>query len=100
MRKSLTALAAVAAIMLASGVKAEDWPTRPLTMVNPFAAGGPNDVGARLFAQPMGEILGPSIVIENVGGPGGMGAPGPGAKTPPPPHPLLHGPAPPHAPTP
>src|SRR5260370_21979594 len=83
MRKSLTALAAVAAIMLASGVKAEDWPTRPLTMVNPFAAGGPNDVVARLFAQRMGEILGQSIVIENVGGAGGMSGADLVAKTPP-----------------
>jgi tripartite-type tricarboxylate transporter receptor subunit TctC len=83
MRKGLTALAAVAAIMLASGVKAEDWPTRPLTMVNPFAAGGPNDVVARLFAQRMGEILGQSIVIENVGGAGGMSGADRVAKAPP-----------------
>jgi tripartite-type tricarboxylate transporter receptor subunit TctC len=41
-------------------------------MINPFAAGGPNDVLARLFAQRMGEILGQSIIIENVGGAGGM----------------------------
>src|ERR1700712_739871 len=59
-------------ISLTSGLKAEDWPARPLTMINPFAAGGPNDVLARLFAQRMGEILGQSIVIENVGGAGGM----------------------------
>jgi tripartite-type tricarboxylate transporter receptor subunit TctC len=41
-------------------------------MINPFAAGGPNDVLARLFAQRMGEILGQPIVIENIGGAGGM----------------------------
>jgi tripartite-type tricarboxylate transporter receptor subunit TctC len=41
-------------------------------MVNPFAAGGPNDVLARLFAQRMGEILGQSVIIENIGGAGGM----------------------------
>jgi tripartite-type tricarboxylate transporter receptor subunit TctC len=41
-------------------------------MINPFAAGGPNDVPARLFAQRMGEILGQSVIIENVGGAGGM----------------------------
>jgi tripartite-type tricarboxylate transporter receptor subunit TctC len=72
MRKAVIALAAVASLALASGVKAEDWPTRPLTMINPFAAGGPNDVVARLFGQRMGEILGQPIVIENVGGAGGM----------------------------
>jgi tripartite-type tricarboxylate transporter receptor subunit TctC len=41
-------------------------------MINPFAAGGPNDVLARLFAQRMGEILGQPIVLENIGGAGGM----------------------------
>ena len=45
---------------------------RTLTMVNPFAPGGPNDVPARLFAQRMGEILGQSVIVENVGGAGGM----------------------------
>src|SRR5258708_22148045 len=91
MRKSLTALPAVAAIMLASGVKAEDWPTRPLTMVNPFAAGGPNDVVARLFAQRMGEILGQSIVIEKVRGAGGMRGADRGAEDPPHGHTFLQG---------
>jgi tripartite-type tricarboxylate transporter receptor subunit TctC len=41
-------------------------------MINPFAPGGPNDVPARLFAQRMGEILGQSVIVENVGGAGGM----------------------------
>jgi tripartite-type tricarboxylate transporter receptor subunit TctC len=72
MRKAVTALLAIAALAAATGVKAEEWPTRPLTMVNPFAAGGPNDVVARLFAQRMGEVLGQPIIVENVGGAGGM----------------------------
>ena len=72
MWKSVTALAAVASLALATGVKAEEWPTRPVTMINPFAAGGPNDVLARLFAQRMGEILAQPIVLENIGGAGGM----------------------------
>jgi tripartite-type tricarboxylate transporter receptor subunit TctC len=55
-----------------SPVHAQDWPTRALTMINPFAPGGPNDVPARLFAQRMGEILGQSVIVENVGGAGGM----------------------------
>lgn len=64
----------LAAVLLtpATSAQAQDWPTRPLTMINPFAAGGPNDVLARLFAQRMGELLGQPIVIENVGGAGGM----------------------------
>jgi tripartite-type tricarboxylate transporter receptor subunit TctC len=41
-------------------------------MINPFAAGGPNDVVARLFAQRMGEVLGQPVIVENVGGAGGM----------------------------
>jgi tripartite-type tricarboxylate transporter receptor subunit TctC len=72
MSKIISALFAVAALALPGAVSAEEWPTRPLTMINPFAAGGPNDVVARLFAQRMGEILGQSIVIENIGGAGGM----------------------------
>jgi tripartite-type tricarboxylate transporter receptor subunit TctC len=72
MWKAVSALVAVVSISLASGLKAEDWPARSLTMINPFAAGGPNDVLARLFAQRMGEILGQSIIIENIGGAGGM----------------------------
>jgi tripartite-type tricarboxylate transporter receptor subunit TctC len=71
-RKTVCALAAVATLGFATGVEAQEWPTRPLTMINPFAAGGPNDVLARVFAQRMGEILGQPIVIENVGGAGGM----------------------------
>jgi tripartite-type tricarboxylate transporter receptor subunit TctC len=83
MRKTLIALAAAAPLLLASAAHAEDWPTRPLTMINPFAAGGPNDVVARLFAQRMGEILGQSIVIENIGGAGGMSGADRVAKAPP-----------------
>jgi tripartite-type tricarboxylate transporter receptor subunit TctC len=72
MWKAVTALLAIASLAFATSVRAEDWPTHSLTMINPFAAGGPNDVMARLFAQRMGEILGQPIVVENVGGAGGM----------------------------
>ena len=72
MRKNFSALVVMASLALATGVKAEDWPARSLTMINPFAAGGPNDVVARLFAQRMGEILGQPVIVENVGGAGGM----------------------------
>jgi tripartite-type tricarboxylate transporter receptor subunit TctC len=72
MWKSVTALLAIAVLASATSVRAEDWPTHSLTMINPFAAGGPNDVMARLFAQRMGEILGQPIIVENVGGAGGM----------------------------
>jgi tripartite-type tricarboxylate transporter receptor subunit TctC len=51
---------------------AQDFPTRTMTMIIPFAAGGPTDLLGRLIAQRMGEILGQTIVVENVGGAGGM----------------------------
>jgi tripartite-type tricarboxylate transporter receptor subunit TctC len=46
-------VAALVAAQLAfgTGASAEEWPARTITMINPFAAGGPNDVLARLFAQ-------------------------------------------------
>jgi tripartite-type tricarboxylate transporter receptor subunit TctC len=51
---------------------AQDWPTRPITLVVPFAAGGAVDVVARIIAPPLGDALGQQIVIENIGGAGGM----------------------------
>lgn len=51
---------------------AQDWPTRPVTMVVPFAAGGTTDVLGRIMALRMGEILAQPVAIENVGGAGGM----------------------------
>jgi tripartite-type tricarboxylate transporter receptor subunit TctC len=72
MWKVVAALLTLASLAATTDVKAQEWPKRPLTMINPFAAGGPNDVLARLFAQRMGEILGQPIIIENVGGAGGM----------------------------
>jgi tripartite-type tricarboxylate transporter receptor subunit TctC len=72
MWKGVTALVTLASLAATTDVEAQQWPTRPLTMINPFAAGGPSDVLARLFAHRMGEILGQSIIIENVGGAGGM----------------------------
>ncbi len=62
--------------MLCAGVvtaaNAEDYPSRPITMVIPFAAGGPTDVLGRLVADRMGQLLGQQVVVENVGGAGGM----------------------------
>ena len=52
----------------------QSWPTRPVTMVVPFAAGGPMDTVGRILAPRLGEVLGQQVVIENVGGAGGMPA--------------------------
>ena len=51
---------------------AENWPARPLTMVVPFAAGGGTDVLGRILGRRISEILGQQVIIENVGGAGGM----------------------------
>ena len=71
MKKMLFA-AAFAALAFVAPAGAEDFPTRPVTMVIPFAAGGPQDTIGRIVAQRMGELLGQPVVIENVGGAGGM----------------------------
>ena len=59
-------------LVCASGAFAQDWPTRPLTLVVPYAAGGSVDGNGRTMAQRIGEILGQQVVVENVGGAGGM----------------------------
>jgi tripartite-type tricarboxylate transporter receptor subunit TctC len=51
---------------------AQDWPSRPLTMVVPFAAGGGTDVLGRIVGRRLSEVLGQQVIIENVGGAGGM----------------------------
>ena len=70
MRRMIAAAATV--IALGGHAAAQDWPTRPITLIVPFAAGGGIDVSARIQAQRMGELLGQSIVIENVGAAAGM----------------------------
>jgi tripartite-type tricarboxylate transporter receptor subunit TctC len=61
-----------ALVALTAPVAAQDaYPTRPITMVVPFAAGGASDVIARLIAEQMGHALGQRLVIENVVGAGG-----------------------------
>ncbi len=71
MRKLATMVAAVLA-MLARPAAAQDWPARPITLGVPYAAGGPNDTIARVLSGRLAEILNGQIIIENVGGAGGM----------------------------
>jgi tripartite-type tricarboxylate transporter receptor subunit TctC len=58
--------------VLAGLAHAENWPTRTITMVIPFAAGGPTDVVGRIMAARLSEILNQQVIVENVGGAGGM----------------------------
>jgi tripartite-type tricarboxylate transporter receptor subunit TctC len=67
-----TMIVAGVLLAVANPGAAQNFPTKPITMVIPFAAGGPTDVLGRVFGQRMGEILGQQIVIENVGGAGGQ----------------------------
>jgi tripartite-type tricarboxylate transporter receptor subunit TctC len=66
-------LAALAVLATTSApAAAQSWPERPLNMVIPFAAGGAVDVMGRILAARLTEILGQRVIIENVGGAGGM----------------------------
>jgi tripartite-type tricarboxylate transporter receptor subunit TctC len=72
-RRRFLHLAAVAAAMvvIAHNANAQAYPTRPLTLVVPFAPGGPSDVAGRIIAQGLSEVLGQQVVVENTGGAGG-----------------------------
>jgi tripartite-type tricarboxylate transporter receptor subunit TctC len=64
-------LAAALSLALLGFAQAQDYPTRPITLVVPYAAGGGNDVMARIVTEKMSRSLGQQIVIENKGGAGG-----------------------------
>jgi tripartite-type tricarboxylate transporter receptor subunit TctC len=67
-------IGAIAAGVLSfmAAANAQSYPNRPITMIIPFAAGGPTDVLGRIVAIRMSELLGQQVVVENVGGAGGM----------------------------
>ena len=63
-----------ALVRVAPALAASDYPARPITMIVPFAAGGPTDIVARIVGEQMSRALGQQIVIENVVGAGGTTA--------------------------
>ena len=67
---------AIAAFLASLPAFAQDYPNRPITIVVPFAAGGPTDTVTRLIAEPMSATLGQQIVVQNVTGAGGTLAAG------------------------
>ena len=66
-------LAAIAAasVLIPHNANTQGYPTRPLTLVVPFAAGGPLDVAGRIIGQGLSEILGQQVIVENTAGAGG-----------------------------
>ena len=69
--RSIIAAALLGAAVTCAPASAQDYPTKPITLVVPFPAGGGNDALARLVAEKMSRALGQQVVVENRGGAGG-----------------------------
>src|SRR3954470_3068981 len=74
-RLAAIAAAALSTTILASGAFAQQYPTKSITMLVPFAAGGPTDTVARVVAQQMAKPLGQTVIVENKPSAGGILAP-------------------------
>jgi tripartite-type tricarboxylate transporter receptor subunit TctC len=72
MKASRWVLLWLATTTVCAHAQSDSYPSRPVRFVVPFAAGGPTDAAARLFAEPLRKQLGQSVVIENRAGGGGM----------------------------
>ena len=72
MRKLLLTVTFAAALAGMDSAAAQNWPSRPVTIVVPFAAGGAVDVVGRILAPRLSELLDRPVIIDNVGGAGGM----------------------------
>jgi len=71
--RSIRSIAAIVALLAATvPAPAQDWPARPVNMVVPFAAGSGSDILGRILGPRLAENLGASVIVENVGGAGGM----------------------------
>ena len=75
MKSMAKALLAVLLVIAAGGVaSADDFPSRPLRVIVPYAAGGPSDTGSRFAAEALGRVLKVPVIVENRGGGGGLNA--------------------------
>ena len=70
-RRALLKIASIPAIAWPTAAKAQAFPTRPVTIIVPFSAGGPLDTLCRILAEPMQASLGQSVLIEVIAGAGG-----------------------------
>jgi tripartite-type tricarboxylate transporter receptor subunit TctC len=66
------AVAGLLLLLFPVSVAAEDFPSKPIRLIVPFPAGGPNDIIARVIGQRMSELAGQPVVIDNRGGQGGV----------------------------
>ena len=71
-RRTILKAAGAAAVMASTGAEAQAWPSRPITLYVPFAAGGPSDMFGRILARGLTAELGQEVVVENKGGMGGV----------------------------
>jgi len=72
MRPTIIVGAIAGALVVPGELRAQDWPARPLTMVVPYAAGAGIDVVGRILSPRLAELLRQEVIVENVGGSGGM----------------------------
>ena len=72
MARAILGAVLTGALTLSAGAGAQEWPARPVTLVVPYAAGGPVDTIGRIMAARLSELLGQQVIIENAGGAGGM----------------------------
>ncbi len=72
MNKLLSLLTVIALVLLPATVHANDFPSKPIRLIVPFPAGGPNDIIARVVGQRMSELVKQPVLIDNRGGQGGV----------------------------